>query len=191
MLHCFSKISKSISVQYLSPFLSQTDIMFSLFDTLLFVFLFSISLNLHNIYLINPRTSIKLYLSIRATSHQCSSQEWWLHSQLQYSLVKTTHLGKTYSQNVNTNNNKDRAVTRLKYFSQKRCKSLNCTNPSKPLVSAPFRTESDISVTAAKTMLEPAVLNCKATIKLASQVQLQYLRNWKYIKLTVFPRSPK
>lgn len=40
------------------------------------------------------------------------------------------------------------------------------TTPSKPLASAPFRTESDISVTAAKSTFDPAVFNCKATIKL-------------------------
>lgn len=38
---------------------------------------------------------------------------------------------------------------------------INCTIPLKPLVCAPLRTESDISVTAAKSTLDPAVLNCR------------------------------
>lgn len=35
------------------------------------------------------------------------------------------------------------------------------TIPSNPLVSAPLRTESDISVTAANSTFDPAVLSCK------------------------------
>lgn len=34
------------------------------------------------------------------------------------------------------------------------------TIPLKPLVSAPFRIESDISVVAAKSIFDPAAFNC-------------------------------
>ena len=40
---------------------------------------------------------------------------------------------------------------------------ISYTIPLKPLASAPFRTESDISVTAAKSTLDPAVLTYRAT----------------------------
>ena len=44
---------------------------------------------------------------------------------------------------------------------------LTGTIPLKPLVSAPLRTESDISVTAAKITLDPAVLSCRVGIEIA------------------------
>lgn len=37
---------------------------------------------------------------------------------------------------------------------------MNDTIPLKPLVSAPLRTESDTSVTAANSIFDPAVFNC-------------------------------
>ena len=42
-----------------------------------------------------------------------------------------------------------------------RTKRMNSTIPLKPLVSAPFKTESDSSVTTAKSTFDPAVLSCK------------------------------
>lgn len=61
--------------------------------------------------------------------------------------------------------------------------------PLKPLASAPFRTESDISVTAAKSTLDPAVCNCKGTVTVG-ECHGNHTPSLN-ILLTDFPRSPK
>lgn len=64
---------------------------------------------------------------------------------------------------------------------------LICTSPSKPLVSAPFSTESDISAIAANSTLDPAVLNCKAIILLIVLVGATAVIHKKILDSQFFP----
>lgn len=72
---------------------------------------------------------------------------------------------KTGKKNINAKNssNRNRNQNTEKCTSGTKSWEVSCTIPLKPLASAPFRTESDISVTAAKSTLDPAVLNYRAT----------------------------
>ena len=58
-------------------------------------------------YLIHRRAAIKFDLSIWTTFHQSSSQQGWLQSQFQNSLVKASYL-QNRQQNVNIKNSNNR-----------------------------------------------------------------------------------
>ena len=78
--------------------------------------------------------------------------------------MKATYLqDRQQNINVKNSNNRNRNQNTAKYTSGTKSWEVSHTIPLKPLASAPFRTESDISVTAAKSTLDPAVLNYRAT----------------------------
>ena len=126
-------------------------------------------------YLINPGSTIKLYFCIRTTLHKSRPPKWWLHGQFEYSLVETIHLKNSIvtMQNIRQNQplqmqkpdcKKRKNVKKQGHKYQKIHTSSihdimskrNSTMPLKPLVSAPCRTLSEISVTTMKTTLDPA-----------------------------------